>query len=376
MAASFSQINREDLLTVNPDIIVEFKSSKNWSLEQGESNKMEWKDIQISAVKNGAFYQEIENIIPGSQYEASCYTRWGDGVLDKPIKFTVSWYANDLWTKIPDVEAQIFGDTWQKADLSFICPAEAEQIKLNIYHFLEAPVFVDNFILVAISGDNEIKTVSEGVLNNTDKIINDLPAALTVAGLKAAITVDPKATFDVVASDATDAASVTDTETITDVMKVKVTAETGAVQLYAIHIVSSSSKEILLTTLGTIDGVSIIDIPKNTTVADLEAAITISQGANADILASDATDAASAGDAEIVTETMVIKVTAQDASTLNYTLSVFKSSEKAITLTTIGTLAEGNKMIASIPELLVSHPSTTHSRLKNTRPSSKLHTET
>jgi len=63
MAASYTQINREDLLTVDPDIIIEFKPNKNWSLEQDESNILEWKSIQLSAVKNNHIF-----VIPGNDF--------------------------------------------------------------------------------------------------------------------------------------------------------------------------------------------------------------------------------------------------------------------------------------------------------------------
>ncbi len=63
LPASFAQINREDLLTVNPEIVIEFKSNKNWGLEQDSVNIKEWKDIRISAVQNRKIF-----VIPGNHF--------------------------------------------------------------------------------------------------------------------------------------------------------------------------------------------------------------------------------------------------------------------------------------------------------------------
>ena len=63
MLASFAQINREDLLIVNPEIIIEFKSNKNWGLDQDIKNKAEWRDLHISAVKNNHIF-----VIPGNHF--------------------------------------------------------------------------------------------------------------------------------------------------------------------------------------------------------------------------------------------------------------------------------------------------------------------
>jgi cobalamin transport system substrate-binding protein len=63
LQTSFAQINREDLLTTNPEIVIEFKPNKNFSLGQENRNREEWADLQISAVENKNIF-----IIPGNQY--------------------------------------------------------------------------------------------------------------------------------------------------------------------------------------------------------------------------------------------------------------------------------------------------------------------
>lgn len=67
IGSSFATLNREDLLKRDPQLIIEFKSSKNWSLEQDEANKKEWQDLNISAVKKGQIYVINGNdfLIPG-----------------------------------------------------------------------------------------------------------------------------------------------------------------------------------------------------------------------------------------------------------------------------------------------------------------------
>ena len=67
MPGSFTQVNREDLLSRNPQIIIEFKSANNWNSSGIESNKKEWHDLGIAAVKNGNIYviNGIDYLIPG-----------------------------------------------------------------------------------------------------------------------------------------------------------------------------------------------------------------------------------------------------------------------------------------------------------------------
>lgn len=60
---SFAQVNREDLLSRDPELIVEFKSNKNWSLDLDKKNKREWLDLNISAVRNNSIY-----VINGNEY--------------------------------------------------------------------------------------------------------------------------------------------------------------------------------------------------------------------------------------------------------------------------------------------------------------------
>ncbi len=67
LAVSFAQVNREDLLMVDPEIIIEFKPNKNRGLEQENLNKTEWNNLKISAVKNSNIFviQGARFLIPG-----------------------------------------------------------------------------------------------------------------------------------------------------------------------------------------------------------------------------------------------------------------------------------------------------------------------
>jgi iron complex transport system substrate-binding protein len=67
MPGSFSQVNREDVLQRNPNIIIEFKTSKGWTDDKLQENKREWHDLQIDAVKNGNIFvvQGVGFLVPG-----------------------------------------------------------------------------------------------------------------------------------------------------------------------------------------------------------------------------------------------------------------------------------------------------------------------
>jgi|GEM_PF-4920717 len=84
--------------------------------------------------------------------------------------------------------------------------------------------------------------------------------------------------------------------------------------------VNSDLKAITATTIGTLGATKISDIPATTTVAALEAAITVSPNATKDILVS--AGGASADDAALIANTMVVKVTAQNGTSQNYTLEL------------------------------------------------------
>jgi ABC-type Fe3+-hydroxamate transport system substrate-binding protein len=67
LGSSFATLNREDLIKRNPQLVVEFKSNKNQTLEMEEANKKEWHDLNIAAVKNDQIYVITGNefLIPG-----------------------------------------------------------------------------------------------------------------------------------------------------------------------------------------------------------------------------------------------------------------------------------------------------------------------
>jgi iron complex transport system substrate-binding protein len=67
MPGSYSQINREDILARDPRIIIEIKSSEVWDEKQQQKNLNEWKDLEISAVKNGNIFviADVNMLVPG-----------------------------------------------------------------------------------------------------------------------------------------------------------------------------------------------------------------------------------------------------------------------------------------------------------------------
>lgn len=82
----------------------------------------------------------------------------------------------------------------------------------------------------------------------------------------------------------------------------------------------SSAKDIISTTIGTLGSLKISNIPATTTVADLSAGLVVSGGASFEILVS--TGGAAATSTDIITNSMVVKVTAEDASSQEYSLSL------------------------------------------------------
>lgn len=85
-------------------------------------------------------------------------------------------------------------------------------------------------------------------------------------------------------------------------------------------VVKSSAKDIKSTTIGTLDNSLIKDIPRDTKVNDLFTGIVVSNKATAAVL--DSTGGAEVADPAntVVSDTMVIKVTAEDGSSREYTI--------------------------------------------------------
>lgn len=67
MPGSYTQVSREDLLVRDPQIIIEFKTLEKWNNSLFKSNKDEWKDLDISAVKKGNIFviNGVTNLVPG-----------------------------------------------------------------------------------------------------------------------------------------------------------------------------------------------------------------------------------------------------------------------------------------------------------------------
>ncbi len=64
----YGQLNSESLLTMNPDLIIEFKFNQKWDEQRRRNNKKEWQNLkQLKAVKEGHIYVIDGNysLIPG-----------------------------------------------------------------------------------------------------------------------------------------------------------------------------------------------------------------------------------------------------------------------------------------------------------------------
>src|SRR3712207_2010214 len=113
------------------------------------------------------------------------------------------------------------------------------------------------------------------------------------------------------------------------------------------EIVRDSEKAITKTTVGTLEGGNIKDVPASTKVSALKAGLTVSDKATVEIVTGAGGDAVADQEHTDVTAAMKIKVTAEDKSTQEYDIAMQgavakQSSEKAITKTTVGTLQDGN----------------------------------
>jgi len=67
MPGSFTQVNREELLSRNPNIIIEFKSATKWDVSGAESSLDEWQDLRVDAVRKGNIFviNGVDFLIPG-----------------------------------------------------------------------------------------------------------------------------------------------------------------------------------------------------------------------------------------------------------------------------------------------------------------------
>ncbi len=64
----YAQINTESLLSINPDLIIEFKFNRQWDEEKKRLNKKEWKNLRrLKAVQEGQIYviDGDYSLIPG-----------------------------------------------------------------------------------------------------------------------------------------------------------------------------------------------------------------------------------------------------------------------------------------------------------------------
>ncbi|MCR1974573.1 cell wall-binding repeat-containing protein [Clostridium sporogenes] len=164
----------------------------------------------------------------------------------------------------------------------------------------------------------ELTKTTIGTLNGT--AIEDIPAATTAKELLDALTLSEKATAKVVDNAGKDVADAT---AVTADMKIIVTAEdetTTKEYTLTVKAQKSTACELTKTTIGTLNGTAIEDIPATTTAKGLLDALTLSEKATAKVVDNAGKDVA---DATAVTAGMKIIVTAEDETTTKeYTLAI------------------------------------------------------
>ncbi|WP_227831702.1 cell wall-binding repeat-containing protein, partial [Clostridioides sp. ES-S-0049-03] len=114
----------------------------------------------------------------------------------------------------------------------------------------------------------------------------------------------------------------------------------------------SSAKELLSTVIGTLDKVNhkVTGIDKTTKVSELKSGLKVSPKASVEILDKIGGSEVTNQENTIVTATMIIRVTAENGTTQNYTIELaVDNSANDIESTSIGTLDEANKKVTGVP---------------------------
>jgi len=207
----------------------------------------------------------------------------------------------------------------------------------NLLPILTTPIVVHQ------SSAKIITATTMGTLTGGN--ITTVPAGTKVSALKLGLTVSASATAEILTGAGGTAVTNQATTDVTATMVIRVTAQDLTTAEYTITM-GSSAKIITATAVGTLTGGNITTLPAGTKVSDLKSGLTVSASATAEILTGAGGTAISNQATTDVTATMVIRVTAQDLTTAEYTITM-GSSAKIITATTMGTLTGGN--ITTVP---------------------------
>ncbi|WP_066506564.1 S-layer homology domain-containing protein [Abyssisolibacter fermentans] len=172
-----------------------------------------------------------------------------------------------------------------------------------------------------LSTEKAITATNIGNLDNGN-IIN-VPHETKVSELKSALTVSAYASVEILDGAGGSSVSNQATTEVTAAMVIEVTAEDKSKAEYTITMkVLSAEKSILSTTIGYLDSGNVIAVPYDETVSDFKSGLTISADASVEILDSTGGNAVVDQATTVVTEIMVIEVTAENKSISEYTITM------------------------------------------------------
>ncbi|ANY65641.1 hypothetical protein BBD42_03560 [Paenibacillus sp. BIHB 4019] len=176
-----------------------------------------------------------------------------------------------------------------------------------------------------------IGIVSQG--GTANETITNLPYGTSLAILKEEITPAPNATFEIYDADGTTVAT-----TLASGHKVIVTAVDGMTKVtYTVSVIASSAKDITAfsfaeqtgaATINTAAHTIAVEVAGDADITSLKAVFTLAAGATASVGSVVQVSGTTVND---FTNAVIYEVKAEDGSTQNWTVTVTKSSEKAIT---------------------------------------------
>ena len=220
-------------------------------------------------------------------------------------------FLNSL-TISPNAEALVFASNHRAPQSGFDVPLE-DGMFLRI--FAENGSYEDHTIDVS---DRFIVSTEEGVLDNSGFNVSNITPTLTVGQFRAGIEVLSTASFEILASSG--GLVITDDNLLVDEsMVVAVTGQDGSREYDMQVRAFETGNDVLTTDIGTIDVplVSIIDIPENTRVVQLELAITVSDFASLETII-EATGEPADNISIIDPATMKLRITAENGGTQDY----------------------------------------------------------